>query len=108
MVRLKPPIHIAEEKLTRYLLTPLPTNDKSTYLKLAGYTLDNWPVLARDLLLLAETEPATLEDVTEYGDSFGIVSILTGPNERQLRVKTIWMREISTGLTKFITLYPPR
>ena len=106
-MKLEPPINIAKEKLIRYLLIPLRNNDKSTYLKLAGYTLNNWSVLARDLLLLAETEAATLEDETEFGVSFSIVSTLTGPNGRQLRVKTIRMREISTGLTKFITLYPP-
>lgn len=55
-MKLDPPISIAEEKLTRYLLDLRLNDDKSTYLKLAGYTLDNWSVLERDLLLLAETE----------------------------------------------------
>ena len=33
---------------------------------------------------------------------------LAGPNSRILRVKTVWMQEFGTGITKFITLYPDR
>lgn len=33
--------HIAQEKLTRYLLQPRPEDDKSAFLARAGYTLDN-------------------------------------------------------------------
>ncbi|WP_242042393.1 hypothetical protein [Leptolyngbya sp. FACHB-541] len=33
---------IAEEKLTKYLLVPLPKDDKSKFLQQAGYTLENW------------------------------------------------------------------
>jgi hypothetical protein len=34
---------IAEEKLTKYLFMPLPKDDKSKFLAMAGYTLgNNW------------------------------------------------------------------
>jgi hypothetical protein len=36
---------IAEEKLTKYLLVPLPKDDKSQFLARAGYTVDNWQQL---------------------------------------------------------------
>lgn len=104
---LKPPFLIAESKLTKYLLTPLPRDDKSNYLRLAGYELDNWQILRRDLLSLVETNDAMFEMSSVFGDSYSIVDSLTGPNGRLLRVKTIWMMENITGLVKFITLYPP-
>ena len=33
---------------------------------------------------------------------------LTGPNGQMLFVKTIWMNELRSGVTKFITLYPDK
>lgn len=41
--------HIAPEKLTRYLLVPQTRGDKSAYLALAGYRLDNFTTLLTDL-----------------------------------------------------------
>jgi len=104
---LEPPFLIAESKLTHYLLVPLPKDDKSNYLRLAGYQMDNWPILKRDLLTLAETNKAVFEGATVFGNSFSIIGTLTGPNGRSLVVKTIWMKENKTGFAKFITLYPP-
>jgi hypothetical protein len=43
---------------------------------------------------------------TNYGELFEIRGSLAGPNTRVLKVKTIWMQEFGTGITKFITLYP--
>jgi hypothetical protein len=40
---------IASEKLTKYLLVKRPVGDKSEFLKQAGYTLDNWQRLERDI-----------------------------------------------------------
>jgi hypothetical protein len=104
---LEPPFLLAESKLINYLLIPLPRDDKSNYLRLAGYQLDNWQLLAKDLLTLVEASDATFEGNSVFGDSYSIVGDLTGPNARSLSVKTIWMKEIKTGFTKFITLYPP-
>lgn len=104
---LEPPFLISESKLTNYLLVFLPRDDKSNYLRLAGYELHNWQILKKDLLALVETEEAVSESVGIYGETFSIISHLTGPNGRQLTVKTIWMTEKKTGFTKFITLYPP-
>jgi hypothetical protein len=49
-----------------------------------------------------------LIEKTHYGELFEIRGSLTGPNSRILRVKTVWMQEFGTGITKFITLYPDR
>lgn len=105
-MKLEPPFLISESKLTRYLLVPLPTNDKSNYLRFAGYTVDNWQQLAHDLLTLGERNEATLERSSVYGISYSVTGQLTGPNGRVISVKTIWMRNGDEELTKFITLYP--
>lgn len=64
MAKLEPPFLVAESKRIDYLRIPLPKDDKSNYLRLAGYELHNWPVLKDNLMKLAETEQALFERVT--------------------------------------------
>ncbi len=106
-MKLEPPIHIDERKLTHYLLVKLDRDDKSNYLSLAGYDLSNWEFLKRDLSGLADIGEVVYERNSLFGDLFSVTGNLTGPNGRSLVVKTIWMAETKTGLTKFVTLYPP-
>jgi len=40
---------VSEKKLKEYLLTPRIEDDKSGFLALAGYSLENWRVLENDL-----------------------------------------------------------
>jgi uncharacterized protein DUF6883 len=97
---------IALEKLTRYLLIPQTRGDKSDYLARAGYSLDNDAVLLRDLRAqILPLEALPLEN-NEFGQFYEIAGTLRGPNEVELKVRTIWMREQLTGVTKFITLIP--
>lgn len=97
---------IAPEKLTRYLLVKRAVGDKSEFLKLAGYTLDNWQQLEQDIRQQLLPEEAVAAKQTGYGEYFAITASLTGPNGLALRVKTVWMTESKNGITKFITLYP--
>ncbi len=99
---------IAPEKLTKYLLVQRTFDDKSQFLRQAGYTLDNWEQLEEDLRLHVLPSDAALIEHTAYGDIFEIRSALTGPNRKTLFVRTIWMNEMRSGVTKFITLYPDK
>ena len=97
---------IAHEKLTQYLLTPRRRNDKSQWLAQAGYSLEHWQVLEKDLRDQILSCDATLIENTEYGKMYEIRGNLIGPNGKHLPVCTIWLTETATGNTKFITLYP--
>jgi len=97
---------IAEEKLTQYLLTFRKRNDKSQWLFKAGYTLDNWMILEKDLREQILSINATPLENTEYGQLYEIRGKLVGPNGESLVACTIWMMEGITGKTKFITMYP--
>jgi hypothetical protein len=99
---------IAPEKLTKYLLVRREFDDKSRFLRQAGYTLENWEQLEQDLRVQVLPHDAELIEQTVYGNIFEIRSSLTGPNGQTLFVKTIWMYELRSGVTKFITLYPDR
>jgi hypothetical protein len=99
---------IAREKITSYLLRKLPENDKSGFLALAGYTIENPDRLESDIRAQILTQEAEFVETTEYGDKHCIRADITGPNGQSLRVMTIWLTEEATGTTKFITLYPAK
>jgi hypothetical protein len=99
---------IAREKLTSYLLVKRPVGDKSEFLKRAGYTLNNAQRLERDIRRQILSKDAAAIKNTVYGELYEIRASLTGPNKTILKVKTVWMQEVKTGITKFITLYPDK
>ena len=107
-MKLELPIHIAERKLTHYLLVFRAKDDKSNYLRLAGYAPDNWFILARHLQTLADVGEAQFDGEDGYGPTYTVVGELTGPNGRTLQVKTVWKRDVDEEITKFITLYPAK
>jgi hypothetical protein len=99
---------IARRKVTEYLLRHRDEEDKSAFLALAGYTLENADRLLNDLREQLLPREAELFDETEYGPKYGIRGTLTGPNGRVLRVLSIWMKEEATGMVKFVTLRPDK
>ena len=97
---------IAKTKLHEYLLRHRDEDDKSGFLALAGYTLDNADRLMHDIRTQLLPLDAEFFDQTEYGPKYRIRGTLTGPNGHVLRVVSIWMKEDATGETKFVTLFP--
>ncbi|NUO83642.1 hypothetical protein HUU05_26505 [candidate division KSB1 bacterium] len=100
--------YIAPQKLLRYLLIPRAEDDKSKFLANAGYTKENWQTLESDLREQILTLDADETEQTKHGIVYEIRGKLERPNGRVLAVATIWMKEASTGQTKFITLYPAK
>ena len=99
---------IATEKLTKYLLVRRPVGDKLKFLRQAGYTLDNWRQLEQDIRQQILSQEVVPIEQTRYGEYFEIRASLRGPNSVTVNVRTVWMKESSSGVTKFITLYPDR
>jgi hypothetical protein len=67
-----------------------------------------WQQLEQDIRQQVLIKEAVSVKQTTYGEYFEIGASLNGPNGVALQVKTIWMAEFKTGITKFITLYPDR
>jgi hypothetical protein len=88
------------------LLVSQARGDKSAYLALAGYTLDNFTTLLTDLRAQILNQDAAALETTSYGQLYEIRAPLVGPSGRTLRVRTIGMTEYLSGVTKFITLIP--
>jgi hypothetical protein len=105
-MKLPPDAVIAQEKVTRYLLVPQSRGDKSAFLALAGYTLDNYQELLSDLRTQILPLDARPLERNVFGQFYEIAGPLHGPNGATLHLRTIWMTEHLTGVTKFITLIP--
>lgn len=105
-MRLPPDSTIVEDKLTRYLLLPQARGDKSAFLAQAGYRQETASHLLRDLRTqLLPLEAQRLEP-NAFGQYYEIRGTLTGPNGVALPIRSIWMTEHLSGVTKFVTLIP--
>lgn len=97
---------ILERKVKEYLLSYRKRCDKSKWLAKTGYDSDSWKKLEQDIRTQLLTHKAVLVQVNEFGDVHEITGKLNGPNGNSLHVRSIWMNEYGTKLTKFITMYP--
>jgi hypothetical protein len=107
-MHLPPDTLISAEKISRYLLVPLPRGDNSAFLSRAGYTLENASGLLDDLRAQILPLDAVAAGENKFGRYFEVCGLLRGPNGVALRVRTIWMTEHLSGSTKFVTLIPDK
>ena len=107
-MQLPPDSHIAPTKIIDYLLVWQPRGDKSRFLAMAGYDATRADQLAHDIRMQVLPCDAVPAETTEHGQYYEISCPLTGPNGRTLDIRTIWMTERLSGITKFITLIPAR
>jgi len=99
---------IAPAKLNQYLLVPQKRNDKAHWLLTAGYSVENWALLERDIREQILPLDAVLIEETPYGTMVEIAGELTGPNGKVLAVRSFWMFAAAAGEVRFVTLYPDK
>ena len=99
---------IVREKVTRYLLVPQVRGDKSGFLERAGYTLEDADQLLGDLRSQLLPLDAVPTKSNKFGQYYEIRDDLAGPNGIILAVRTVWMTEHLSGVTKFVTLLPDK
>lgn len=104
-VRIPADAIIADEKLTQHLLVRRARDDKSGFLRSAGFVLENWHLLRQAIRALADSTDAVEDGGNEYGTFFRVDGILAGP-EAEIVVTLIWMRRTVDGRIYFITLKP--
>ena len=96
---------IDPRKVTEYLLVRRDVDDKSGFLRLAGYEAHHATRLLADIRALLSEDAEAIE-IGEYAEKFAIDGTLVGPNGRKLRVRSIWAKLHTTGEVRFVTLYP--
>ena len=106
-MKIPPDADIPREKLTRYLLTPKPKNDKSRFLAQVGLTQDNPDMLEDAVRQLITEQEAVADRHDEYGIYYQVVGDLRGPRGT-LRVVTVWIMQHVEGVYRFVTLKPAR
>lgn len=99
---------IARDKITRYLLVPQARGDKSAFLRAAGYTLDNADQLLDDLRSQILPLDAVPLENGEFGQYYEMSGTLSGPTSVVRSIRTIWITEHLSGITKFVTLTPDK
>jgi hypothetical protein len=99
---------IAAEKVTRYLLVRQTRGDKSAFLARGGYALESAEQLLDDLRTQLLRREATPLHSTEFGQFYEIRGAIVGPTGIPLQIRSIWMKESLSGVTKFITLIPEK
>ncbi len=92
-------------KITHYLLVQRDVDDKSRFLRLAGYEPHHAARLLEDIRALLHQDAQPIE-ISEYAKKFAIQGTLIGPNGRQLRIRSIWAKLHTTGEVRFVTLFP--
>ncbi len=97
---------IAREKVTGYLLVRQVRSDKSGFLESGGFTMLNPGALIVELERLRSECQAIQVNDNKFGRYFEVTGVMRGPLGVGLRVKTIWMTEHLSGVTKFVTLIP--
>jgi hypothetical protein len=107
-VKIPPDAIIPDDKLNRYLLVPREQDDKSKFLAQAGFTADNPEQLKLAIRQLAEQVEAVEDRSNEYGIFYRVEGQLTGVNNINLSVITIWLNRKVDGKFQFITLKPKK
>jgi hypothetical protein len=98
---------IAEDKLCQYLLNPLHRRgaSKAAVLLGMGYSAEHWQRLESDLRDQHLTVDIDAEADSEYGKRYEVFALLTGPNGRAMRFRSIWQVDRGTDFPRLITMY---
>ena len=64
--------------------------------------------MLRDLRMQLLPLEATHLQVNKFGQYYELCGRLTGPNGGRLAVRTIWITERLSGVTRFVTLLPDK
>jgi hypothetical protein len=99
---------IQDRKLTQYLLVYQVEDDKSEFLRRAGYTLQNWQLLRQDILKAVTSAEVAEVIQTDWGTRFKVKSQWQGLNGQLLRTLTIWQQDEGSDVIRFVTLYPDK
>ena len=81
-----------EDKFTRYLLMKKEYDDKSQFLGIAGYNINNYLILIDEIRKIASENDATISRTDEYGTFYKTTGYINGLTGIKLKVTAIWMQ----------------
>lgn len=98
-------LYIEEQKIINYLLKPIDKADKSKFLNLIGYNVENWEQLRDDLISQFSNYSIYLYEENEFGVLYKIEGKLIAPL-KTVDLITIWIKLKKYNFLKLVTLYP--
>jgi hypothetical protein len=99
---------VHEAKIKDYLLSE--THDlgkeKAAFFTSFGFTATEWTVLAAALLQHAYTHEVSKIIESVHGIKYVIEGTLHTPDQRQPRVRVVWMVDAGSRVPRLVTAYP--
>ncbi len=99
---------IPRAKLTKYLLVPLPEDDKAKFLEIGGFTQENPDALEAAIRQLIAENDAVEAFTDVFGTRYTVTGTLHGVNGVELEAVTVWIVKIEDTIFRFVTLIPMR
>lgn len=99
---------IVPEKIKNYILSPThPVGRfKAVYFKKFGYTADKWELFAKELKFILSNNDIVKITKTEYGVKYEVAGVITGINNKNSIIVTVWIIVNNEQYPRFITAYP--
>ena len=99
---------VQPEKITGYLLAENPESGrgKPNFFAAFGFSADNWQALADALMALGSAHEVEKVEETEFGVKYVVEGLLSAPDGRNPRVRTIWQIDWGSDRPRLISAYP--
>lgn len=99
---------IGRAKTRDYLLAPKHAKGKSKakFFRSAGFDGEQWELMERALIELAQTHPVSRVSRGAFGVKYTIDGELVTPSGKKAGVRTVWMIPDTTLQLRFVTSYP--
>lgn len=100
--------YIPKGKLTNYILSEVHADGKikAKFFRKFGFSETNTPLLEKSLINIANTQEVRKAVESVHGIKYVIDGDLRTPNNRILRIRTVWIIEPDAKVPRFVTTYP--
>ena len=101
---------IPQRKLTHYLLSDSHRNGKhkAAFFARYGFSARDWHVLAMALGEHATRHEVAAIEESPFGTRYVVDGIMSTPDGREPKVRSVWFIEAGESVPRFVTAYPLR
>ena len=100
--------YIPEAKITRYLLDENHPHGwgKAQEFRKRGYDESNVDTMIRDLIGVAQSEPVSEVEPTQYGTKYVIYGVIQPPIGGDLLILSVWQIDYGKSAPRLLSAYP--
>ena len=100
--------YVPEEKITRYLLDVNHPDGwgKAQEFRKRGYNESNATTMARDLIGIAQGQPVSEVEATQYGVKYIIYGVVQTPLGGDLLILSVWQIDHGRNAPRLVSAYP--